>query len=368
LGLVAYAMFVFLTVPAAYVAARVRDETQGAVLLTDTHGSLWSGGAKARVSPPRGAAVEIDALTWRLRTLRLFSGRLAYEVRVESSGLTGDLEAARAFGGWQARDVSIRGDAAGLAAFAPMFAALRPTGAIALTAEHLAWSVDGLRGEAMAEWRGAAIGWSEVRPLGSYRANYEDTGSLFATNAPRAPLPHLVKRTYVFRPGTTSVVDTYFTFRLLDMLEHPTITQGKYVYPAHRTSLWSQLYGRANFVHFDQFPPSWRNTSLLVLTIGRLIFVLALLPTVLMLVVAQPQNPRTESVRCGIELPRRRHDGQAGRSRGCRVAHVHGDGHQAAAHGALNGSAAEQPHANLARLLVDLRPHLPTAAALGHGP
>jgi hypothetical protein len=121
-----------------------------------------------------------------------------------------------------------------------------------------------------------------VGALGSYRANYEDTGSPFATNAPAAPLPDLVRRTYVFRPGTTSVIDTYFTFRFVDMLEHPTITSDKYVYPAHRTSLWSQLYGRANFVHFDQFPPSWRNKSLLVLTIGRLILVLALLPTVLL--------------------------------------------------------------------------------------
>jgi hypothetical protein len=122
-----------------------------------------------------------------------------------------------------------------------------------------------------------------VTALGSYRANYEDAGTPFATNAPSAPRPHLIEKTYVFRPGTTSVVDSFFTFRFVDMMRHPTITNGKDDYPLHRTSLWSQLYGRTHYVHFDQFPPSWRNTSLPVLTIGRAVLILALLPTGVML-------------------------------------------------------------------------------------
>src|SRR3989442_15182227 len=55
------------------------------------------------------------------------------------------------------------------------------------------------------------------------------------------------------------------------------------LFRSHRTSLWSQLYGRAHFSHFAQHPPSWRNTSPLVVTVGRLIFVLALLPTAFLL-------------------------------------------------------------------------------------
>jgi len=119
--------------------------------------------------------------------------------------------------------------------------------------------------------------------LGSYGANWADTGNPFAINGPRAPLPHLVKRTYVYRPGTTSIADTYFSFRFFDMLKHPMITNDGFVYPLHRTSLWSQLYGRAHFGHFAQHPPSWKNTSPLILTVGRLILVLALLPTAFLL-------------------------------------------------------------------------------------
>ena len=119
--------------------------------------------------------------------------------------------------------------------------------------------------------------------LGSYRSNWQDTGNAFSINGDPAPMPHLIERTYVYRPGITSVADAYFTFRFVDMLEHPFITDARDGYPLHRTSLWSQLYGRAHVVHFAQHPPSWKNVSSLVLNVSRLILVLALLPTALLL-------------------------------------------------------------------------------------
>ena len=87
--------------------------------------------------------------------------------------------------------------------------------------------------------------------------------------------------TYVARPGITSVVDGFLTFRLVDMLAHPYITNDPLVYPRHRTSLWSQLYGRAHIAHFAQHPPSWRSTSGLVTGVSRLILILALVPSAL---------------------------------------------------------------------------------------
>jgi len=122
-----------------------------------------------------------------------------------------------------------------------------------------------------------------VAALGSYRNNWEDTGNLFAINGERAPWPHLFERTSVYRPGVTSVVDTYFTFRLVDMLSHPADTNDPDIYPLHRTSLWSQLYGRAHVAHFAQHPPSWKNTGSLSTTVTRLILLLALLPTAFVL-------------------------------------------------------------------------------------
>ena len=123
-----------------------------------------------------------------------------------------------------------------------------------------------------------------IAVLGPYTANWEDTGNPFETNVPRAPLPDLFKRSYVARPGTISIADTYFTFRFIDMLEHPAVTNDPAVYPLHRTSLWSQLYGRAHTVHFAQYPPSWVNTSPVAATIGRWILLFALVPTAFLVV------------------------------------------------------------------------------------
>jgi hypothetical protein len=122
-----------------------------------------------------------------------------------------------------------------------------------------------------------------VVAFGSYRQNARDLGSPFAINGPRAPRPLFVERTSVYRPGITSIVDGYLTFRFVGLLRRPAITQDKIHYPLHRTSLWSQVYGRAHFVHFDQWPPSWSDESPLVLWIGRAILVLALLPTAMLL-------------------------------------------------------------------------------------
>jgi hypothetical protein len=122
-----------------------------------------------------------------------------------------------------------------------------------------------------------------VAALGAYRSNWVDAGSPFAINGDPAPMPHLLQRTYVYRPGTTSIADTYLTFRFVDMLRNPAISGDPLVYPMHRTSLWSQLYGRAHAVHFAQHPPSWQNDGMLVVTLTRLIFLVALVPTLFLL-------------------------------------------------------------------------------------
>ena len=125
--------------------------------------------------------------------------------------------------------------------------------------------------------------------LGSYWELYRRYGSPFVTPILPAPFPKLFEKSFVYKPGVTSIADSFLTFRFFDLLRNPVSTNDTAQYPLHRTSLWSQLYGRAHFAHFDSWPPSWelpRNggqwfTSL-VWTLGRLIFLGALLPTILL--------------------------------------------------------------------------------------
>jgi len=119
--------------------------------------------------------------------------------------------------------------------------------------------------------------------LGQYWYEYHHFTSPFIPNGNKNPSPQFIKKTYYGRPGVTSIIDSYFTFRLLDLIKHPAITNGRRKYSLHRTSLWSQLYGRSHFIYFDRWPPGWQTKNKIILDMGRLIFILALVPTFILL-------------------------------------------------------------------------------------
>jgi Dolichyl-phosphate-mannose-protein mannosyltransferase len=130
-----------------------------------------------------------------------------------------------------------------------------------------------------------------VPRVGPYWEHYRSYGSPFVLPIPPAPFPNFLERTFVYKPGVTSIVDSFMTFRVFGLLRNPVSTTDAEPYPLHRTSLWSQLYGRAHFAHFDAWPPSWRLpndrgqwAASLVRNLGRLIFLAALFPTMLLLV------------------------------------------------------------------------------------
>jgi hypothetical protein len=130
-----------------------------------------------------------------------------------------------------------------------------------------------------------------VPRVGSYWELYRRYGSPFVTPMLPAPFPKLFEKSVAYKPGVTSIADAFLTFRLLDLLRNPVSTTDTERYPLHRTSLWSQLYGRAHFAHFDPWPPSWQLPShdgqwftSLVRTLARLIFLCALFPTMLLVV------------------------------------------------------------------------------------
>ena len=113
---------------------------------------------------------------------------------------------------------------------------------------------------------------------------YRKYGTPFAAQYPTHPPPSLFEKSYYERPGVTSIVDGFFTFRIVDLIEFPYDTNSRdEAYPLHRTSFWSQLYGSAHSIHFLQWPMSWQNRNARVLWVTRMIFILALAPTAVIL-------------------------------------------------------------------------------------
>jgi hypothetical protein len=124
---------------------------------------------------------------------------------------------------------------------------------------------------------------SVLNPLNQYISNYREYGAPILLNIDKPPFPHFFEQTSAYRPGILSLQDGIFTFKFIDLLRHPRIENGD-IYPANRTSLWTQLYGRANSVHFDNWPPTWSSTGEHGFALSRAIYILALLPTVLLLI------------------------------------------------------------------------------------
>jgi hypothetical protein len=118
-----------------------------------------------------------------------------------------------------------------------------------------------------------------VAVAGQYWSRYQTTGSPFTINEAYMPPPNFFEETFVRRPGVTSVVNSFLTFRLVSMLQEPQITNDVAIYPAHRTSFWSTIYGSMHTIHFDYFPPSWQTHNAFVRWLLRSIYLLALLPT-----------------------------------------------------------------------------------------
>jgi len=131
----------------------------------------------------------------------------------------------------------------------------------------------------------AMITFLLVGYLGEYFGNYKKYGQPVVYNTPVTALPHLYKKSTFRRPGVQSVIEGYFTFRFFDLIQHPMITNGyAESYPKHRTSVWSQLYGRAHFLYFDNWPPGhWQSSDSRMMQVGRASLILALLPTIILL-------------------------------------------------------------------------------------
>ena len=114
---------------------------------------------------------------------------------------------------------------------------------------------------------------------GGYYANYKKYNNPFMNNiSHKDPPPEFFHETFVARPGITSIVHGYFTFRIVDMIQQPYINNETDGFPLHRTSLWSQLYGRTFFSYFDQFPGTWASTERKIILLGRILLILGLVP------------------------------------------------------------------------------------------
>jgi general secretion pathway protein N len=206
LGIAAYAAFLVATMPAAFVLSRAQQALPGKLEVREAIGTAWHGAARVVATMPAGD-LPVERLEWHWRPARLAAARFAFDIFAEAKGLRARFEGARAPSQWEARDLEVRGDAAALAALLPWLAAWRPEGTVRATSALLATDGVEVRGDARVEWRGAAVALSDVKPLGSYRADIHAEG-----HAGRVEVSTLEGRLQVAGHGTLTP-PTQFAFR-----------------------------------------------------------------------------------------------------------------------------------------------------------
>lgn len=129
----------------------------------------------------------------------------------------------------------------------------------------------------------SVLAFVAFNPLNQYGENYHQVGTFFALNIERQPVPHFRQQTATARPGILSIQDGFLTFKFFDLLAHPRIENSINGHLQHRTSLWTQLYGRAHSLNFDNWPPTWSTRDNNLFPLLRIIYVLALFPTALII-------------------------------------------------------------------------------------
>lgn len=189
LGLAAYGAFLVATIPAAIVAPRLAAATGGQVRLAGASGTAWNGSARVTVAM-RGATLALDEVRWCLLPSRLAAGRLAFALEARLGDLRATMEAARSPFAWRIDELSANGSAAALASAFPLAATWQPAGTLAVAAPSLAWDGRNATGSATAEWRDASAALSDVRPLGSWRAQatFEGPRATLALATLKGPL------------------------------------------------------------------------------------------------------------------------------------------------------------------------------------
>ncbi|OQY69333.1 MAG: hypothetical protein B6D46_00355 [Polyangiaceae bacterium UTPRO1] len=120
--------------------------------------------------------------------------------------------------------------------------------------------------------------------LGSYAELYHRYGSPFVTNRLPEPFPRPFAPTvFTGDAGVRSIAESLFTFRIVDLLRHPVVGNGRGErFPLHRTSVWSQVYGRLSSIRFDDYLETWRPLSAAPTNLARAALVLGLFPAALL--------------------------------------------------------------------------------------
>ncbi len=117
--------------------------------------------------------------------------------------------------------------------------------------------------------------------FGPYYADYKSTGSPFAINRDKSPPAKMFARTMIEKKtGVISLYDAYGTFRIVGLLKFPYLGRAEKIRESTlpRTSLWTNLYARWHWLHYERHPKKWKTKDWPMIELARGLYLLGLVP------------------------------------------------------------------------------------------
>jgi general secretion pathway protein N len=175
-GLLTYAVFLVVLLPAGWLGWGVARLSDNRVLLDDGRGTIWHGSGRLYVRDAKGAAQDIGGTVWGIDTLQLLL--LRGQVQLHVSGPQSDMFATLRVTPWglSLNDTRLSTSAGLASAFYAPASLFAPQGLLRLRTDRLTFGRNGLKGNAEIYWDKAGSALSSVQPLGSYRLDLSGNG------------------------------------------------------------------------------------------------------------------------------------------------------------------------------------------------
>lgn len=190
LAVLVYLALLLAWAPASLLAWALPHFTQQAVSLDQAEGSVWRGKAAGiRVKVAAAPELQLGQISWRLRPLDLFSGRLGYRLQLTGAGIDAQGVVRAGTNSGELLETRVELPAKWLEQLSPDLGFWQPDGRLVLNADRITFDGSGPAGDATLRWLNAASG--RVRPrLGSYRADVEgmENGLKFKLSTESGPL------------------------------------------------------------------------------------------------------------------------------------------------------------------------------------
>lgn len=172
LALSLYTGFLVARAPASVLAWMLARVTSHAVTLESPSGSFWRGQASSLTFVDRsGGTYSFERPSWNWIGLGAIAGPIGFRIEVTDPKLRGSARIALRTDGVRVSDAVFHLSTSALEAFRREISLAGLTGDLTLRSDALALTRDaGCRGTIIVEWRGVESAFSDVRPLGDYRA------------------------------------------------------------------------------------------------------------------------------------------------------------------------------------------------------